>query len=305
MRPEKIEFHNGLPVRAFVRAGNHLPYHWHDALEIVQVLKGSVNIGMGSDEMPLKPGDIAIANMNEIHRMTGDGEDEVLFIQIDAGFCYSVLPDQYLFLYCCSTYHEAQAPEKYSVLREYITRLVALLTAGPQAADRNAVETLLKEMLAYTAYSFDLLRWGFGTEPFDKRRVERFRQIARQASDTEVQKRLTELADEVGISIYHLSADIKEKFNMSFRELLFYGRCERAARLLLGTDMKVMEIALDCGFSDPKYLIKFFRRFFHATPSGFQKLHRADHAALARQMQYRDIPLGHAARLLSAYGDGD
>lgn len=306
MRPETIEFHNGLPVRAFVRAGNQTPYHWHDALEIVQVLSGSVNIGMGNDELPLKQGDIAITNMGELHRMMGGGEDEILFVHIDAGFCHSVLPDRYLFIFCCSPYHKDPEPEKYGVLKDYIVRLVGLLVADPQAADRNTVEKFLEEMLVYTVYNFDFLRWGFGTESFDEKRVARLRQMAQNATgDAEVQKGLTALAAELGVSLQHLSADIKEKFGMSFQELLCYGRCERAARLLLGTDMRIVEIALDCGFSDVKYLIKYFRRFFHATPSDFRKLHRADSAALARQAQYSDIPLGHAVRLLSAAVDGD
>ena len=85
-----------------------------------------------------------------------------------------------------------------------------------------------------------------------------------------------------------------------FQELLCYSRCERAARLLLGTDMRIFEIALVCGFSDVKYLIKYFRRFFHSTPSSFRKLHRADSAALALQTRYREMPLGNAARPLPA-----
>jgi AraC-like DNA-binding protein len=276
MRPEIIEFHNGLPARAFVRASNKCPYHWHDALEIVQVLKGTVNIGMGDDELPLQAGDIAITNMGEIHRMTGDGADVVLFIHIDAAFCHSVLPDRYLFLYCCSPYHEAQAPEKYGVLKDHIARLVDLLGADPQAANRTAVEKLLKEMLVYTVYNFDFLRWGFGIEPFDEKRVARLRQMAQQTTaDAEVRRGLTALAAELGVSPQHLSADIKEKFGMSFQELLCYGRCERAARLLLGTDLRIVEIAEDCGFSDTKYLIKYFRRFFHTTPSDFRRVHNA------------------------------
>lgn len=59
MRPEKIEFHNGLPVRAFVRACSHLPYHWHDALEIMQVLKGSVNDGALFGELTFDTGENA------------------------------------------------------------------------------------------------------------------------------------------------------------------------------------------------------------------------------------------------------
>lgn len=306
MRPEPIEFKRGMPVKAFVRSGNRYPYHWHDALEIVQVLRGTVSIGLGDDELPLREGDIAITNMGEIHRMTGDGEDEVLFFHINPAFCRSLLPDRYLFIYCCSPYHEAQAPEKYGILKDYIARLVGLLVAGPPSAGHDRIENLLGEMLLYTVYNFDFLRWGFGTEPFDERRVARLRQMAQHATgDAEVQKGLTALAAELGVSLQHLSSDIKEKFGMSFQELLCYGRCERAARLLLGTDMRIVEIAEDCGFSDAKYLIKYFRRFFYATPSDFRKRHRADSTDLSLQTRYRDMPLDRALRYLPVPGDGD
>lgn len=303
MRPESIAFHNSLPVRAFVRSGNEYPYHWHEELEIVQVLKGSVNMIMGNDELPLREGDIAITNMGEIHRLTGDGEDEILFVHIDASFCRRVLPDRYLFIYCCSSYHEAQAPEKYGVLKDYIARLIGLLGAGPQVAGQSAVEKLLTEMLIYTVYNFDFIRWGFGTEPFDEKRVARLRQMAKHmTSDAEVHMGLTALAAELGISLQHLSSDIREKFGMSFQELLCYGRCEQAARLLLGSDRRIVEIAADCGFSDAKYLIKYFRRFFHSTPSEFRKAHQTDSAALALQTRCKDMPFDHAVRRLSPSG---
>lgn len=303
MRPESIEFHHGLPVRALVRGGNRYPYHWHDALEIMQVLKGSVNIGLGNDELTLREGGIAIINMGEIHRMTGDGEDEILFLHLDPAFCRRVLPDHYLFLYCCSPYHEAQAPEKYGVLKDYIVRLTGLLGAE-RPGGRSCVEKLLQETLVYTAYNFDFIRWGFGTDPFDEKRVSRLRQMAKHTTgDAEAQLGLTALAAELGVSPQHLSGDIREKFGMSFQELLFYSRCERAARLLLGSELRIVEIAADCGFSDAKYLIKYFRRFFHATPSAFRKAHRADGAGLALHTRYRDLPLDHALRrLLPACG---
>ncbi|ACV64550.1 transcriptional regulator, AraC family [Desulfofarcimen acetoxidans DSM 771] len=306
MRPELIEFNNGMPVRAFARSGNQYPYHWHDALEIIQVLKGSVNIGMGDDDLLLQEGDIAVTNMGEIHRMAGDGEEEILFIHIDNDFCRRVLPDHYLFIYCCSPYHEAQAPEKYNVLKEYIARLAVMLGAGPRITDQNTVEKLLKEMLIYTTYNFDFIRWGYGTEPFDEKRVSRLRQMAKHTtSDAEVQMGLTALAAELGISAQHLSGDIRKKFGMTFQELLCYSRCEHAARLLLGTDRRIVEIAADCGFSDNKYLIKYFKRFFRSTPSDFRKAYQLDGTTLALQTQYRVMSFDYALRRLPLVGARD
>lgn len=108
MRPQKIEYHDGLPVKAYVRRLEQYPYHWHDSLEIVQVLKGSVNVSMGSDDLLLQAGDIAIANMDEIHRMSKTEQDnQILIIHISPAFIKQVLPDgRFLFLYCCSVYQK-------------------------------------------------------------------------------------------------------------------------------------------------------------------------------------------------------
>lgn len=70
MRPETIEFTNGIPVKENVWGTCQYPCHWHDTLEIIQVLKGTVNIGISDDNFILRENDIAIVNMDELHRIT-------------------------------------------------------------------------------------------------------------------------------------------------------------------------------------------------------------------------------------------
>lgn len=296
MRPEMIEFSNGIPVRAYVRSGNSYPFHWHDALEIIQVLKGSINISLGDDDQVLQEGDIAITNMRELHRLKGDGDEEILFIHIDSDFCRSIFSNQYIFIYCCSSYHETQVPEKYRIVKEYIARLIVLLDVDSDyMINGNVVRKLLQEMLNYVAYNFEFIRWGYGTIPFDEKRITRLRKMVMYTTtDAEVKMGLTALANELEISVQHLSGDIKAKFGMTFQELLNYSRCEYAAKLLLGTNRNIVQIAADSGFSDNKYLVKYFKRFFHVTPTNFRKAFQANNTTLTLQTQYKDMPLHHA-----------
>nr|WP_157137157.1 helix-turn-helix transcriptional regulator [Desulfosporosinus youngiae] len=296
MRPEKIEFENGISVKAYVR-GCQYPYHWHDTLEIIQVLKGSINIDVGDHNLTLHENDIAIVNMGELHRITKTHEDnKILFIQIDGCFCSSVLPDdEYLFFYCCSAYHETEAPQKYKKLRRYTALLTSALMDNPRGEHKQNIESILVDMLDYLTYNFDFLRWGYGTTPFTEKLVNRLKQIAKYAiSDLDVQLRLKELAVEVGVSLQHLSHDIKDKFGLTFLELLYYSRCAYAAKLLLSTDARIIDIAMACGFSDTKYLVKYFRQYFHTYPSAFRKVHRTDIQTLSSQVEYREYPLSHA-----------
>lgn len=294
MRPEIIDFTNEIPVKAYVRAGCQYPYHWHNTLEVLQILKGSVNIGIGDDNLLLCENDIAIINIDEPHRIIKTGEDnEILFIQIDERFCRSVLPDnKYLFFYCCSSYHEEQAPEKYRTVKEYIARLLRVIIEKPERELKKNIENLLAAMLSYISYNFDFLRWGYGTKPFSEKLVNRLKQIAIHASsEHDVQLRLKEMAAEAGVSLKHLSSDIKDKFGLTFQELLYYSKCVTASKLLLSTNKRIIDISLECGFSDAKYFVKYFKHFFHSIPSEFRKKHQVDTQTLTAQVEYRDRPL--------------
>lgn len=307
MRPETIEFTNGIPVKAYVRGGCQYPFHWHDTLEILWVLKGSVNIGIGDENLLLHENDIALINLGELHRITKTQEDnEILFLQIDEGFCRSVLPDnEFLYFYFCSisrdsTSNELRAPEKYAAVKEHMARLLQAITEKPNAEHKKNIENILTDMLSYISYHFDYLRWGYGTEPFNDKLVTRLRQIAEQAiSDLEVQLKLKDLADEAGISLWHLSHDIKEKFGLTFIELLYYSKCAYASKLLLSTDGRIIDIALECGFSDTKYFVKYFRKYFNVSPSAFRTMHQADSRTLSAQAEYRECPFANALNQIS------
>lgn len=292
MRPEAIKFPHGLPVNVFARCIEEYPYHWHNTLEILQVLKGTVNLTIGDDNLQLSENSLVIVNIGELHRITPSQDNEILFIQIDADFYRRLLPeDRYIFIYCCSTYHEAESPGKYKELREHIARLANAFNISPGEKQRKDIEIILTTMLSYITYHFDFLRWGYGTKPFDEKFVERLHRMAKRINrDSDVTPALKELAAELNISHYHLSHDLRKKLGSTFLNFVYYSRCEHAAKLLLSTHKRILDIALECGFSDPKYLIKHFKQFFKCTPSQFRERYQADNSTLVLQARYHDLP---------------
>lgn len=304
MRPETIEFSGDLPVRAFVRKAAQYPYHWHNALEIIYVLQGQAYIGMGAETNLLEENDIAVVNVAEIHRINKNSADnKLLIMQIDAAFYERVNPDyQCTFFYCCSPYHETQAPEKYNQLKGHVARLVYLLNEPPDRNCQAEVKDCLGKLLSYMTYSFDYLRWGPGTKAFNEKQVERIKQMCRRVLSHNTGKPgLKDLAQEAGVSLYHLSHDIKDKFGYTFQELVHYSMCEKAAKLLLGTNKRIYDVSAESGFSDPKYFIKHFKLNYQCTPSQFRKMHRADEQTLLSQVQYQEEPLSSILAHLARY----
>lgn len=301
MRPEIIHFPDNLPVRAFVGSITAYPYHWHEALEILYILKGQVCVDMGGKKHLLEDNNIGVINENEPHRIyVNKQENCVLIVQIDPDLCNRWIPDyKQTFFYCCPLYHEAERPEKYQILKNHLGRLVCLL-AEEAGNHRQDIENCLKEILAHLAANFDYLNFGPGIEPFEEKQAKRFKNMYRHILNHPNQNPgLKIFAQEAGITLQHLSNSIKEKFGLTFQELLYYGKCQHAARMLLSSDKLIPQIASECGFSDPKYLIKHFKLNYKCTPSQFRKLHKTDAETLASQVRWEKMDISYALKYLS------
>lgn len=81
---------------------------------------------------------------------------------------------------------------------------------------------------------------------------------------------LQELADREGLSTSYISHLFKDHLNKSFQSFLNDLRLERAIFLLKNTNMKVIDICIESGFSDSKYLSQAFINLFGMTPREFR-----------------------------------
>lgn len=72
---ELIRNQNGLPIKSYIHKIGALKMHWHNNMEILLVLKGSVNIKIGNESGLYKEGDLILINSNAIHSGTRTKED--------------------------------------------------------------------------------------------------------------------------------------------------------------------------------------------------------------------------------------
>lgn len=86
---------------------------------------------------------------------------------------------------------------------------------------------------------------------------------------------LEDLADLIHTSKPHLSKLFKRETGQTIIEYLNALRIQESKRLLITTSKSVDEIALEVGFSSPKYFTRSFKLYANDTPSGFRN--RAKH----------------------------
>jgi AraC-like DNA-binding protein len=77
-------------------------------------------------------------------------------------------------------------------------------------------------------------------------------------------------AEEANMSESHFARLLKEKKGLSFTELLNRVRLDRAAELLRNTDMGIIQVAMQTGFSDQSYFTRVFHKQFQQTPGQYR-----------------------------------
>ena len=81
-------------------------------------------------------------------------------------------------------------------------------------------------------------------------------------------KRLSEICH---LSEGHFCHLFKAVTGHSAKEYVLMKRIDKAVDLLLSTDMTVLEIAMQCGFSDANYFSRIFKKYKGRTPSSYRR----------------------------------
>lgn len=79
---EIIEFSSKIPLKIFTHKLGDVPKHWHQSLELLFVLDGTILISINQNTYTLQSEDIIMINSNHIHELHSDG-GIMIAIQID------------------------------------------------------------------------------------------------------------------------------------------------------------------------------------------------------------------------------
>lgn len=97
------------------------------------------------------------------------------------------------------------------------------------------------------------------------------------------------VALQVGVSMRHLERRFKKALGKTPSSMLRVMRMRRARKLLETTDLKVIEIAMACGYDSPSQFSVMFRRVWGQSPIGIRKSHaqtkRRDDVSQAAPLQ--------------------
>lgn len=276
MLKEKIIYKDELPINVVTANIIEYPIHFHDDMEVVYVLSGSVILKNGYYTYTLKQGDIFILNDRDMHSFENTGEDNmVMMLQLDLAYFsryYDNLKNNFFV-----TDMEDNHDESLEVLRSILAKIMMEILQKGYGYEHKVIESTHNLIACLISdFQYYVMDDGkFKNESKNKGNkvlAGRLNRITDYMYDNYDRKlTLSEIAEMEHLSIYYLSHIIKEATGLSFQDLLSYIRVEESEKLLLGTNKKIGAIAEETGFSAVRYYIKHFEHWFGMHPLEYRK----------------------------------
>ena len=276
MLKEKILYRDELPINVITANIEEYPIHFHDDMEVVYVLDGTITLRNGYYTYNLKQGDVYILNDREMHSFESTGEDNmVMMLQLDLSYFsryYDNLKNNFFV-----TEMEDDSDESLDILRGILARIMMEVLQKGYGYEHKVIESThnLIDCLMSDFRYFVMEDGKFKNEAKNKGNkilAGRLNRITDYMYDNYNRKlTLSEIAEREHLSIYYLSHIIKEAAGLSFQDLLSYIRVEESEKLLLGTNKKIGTIAEETGFSAVRYYIKHFEHWFGMHPLEYRK----------------------------------
>lgn len=301
MRSEHIAYNN-LPIKIQLVNIKEYPIHWHDAIEMLMVLKGKINVTIESGTYRVREREIEIINVEEAHRIFSEEDNRVLMFHLEPSFFKKYYDDiRNMFFYTDTSDEVIQNDEKYYVLRRYLSILLCEFVQKGDEYDEYIEETMI-ELLYHLINNFHYLMYEKEELRENEEQLERYHRIVKYIYNNYDSKiSLKDIAKKEFLSSHYLSHEIKNTMGLSFKEFVNLIRVEESIKLLLDTDMTITEISQEIGFSHSRYYNKHFKIHYNMTPIQFRKKYKIDDEKLDQIRDIKYYDLKEALEILSVY----
>ena len=257
---------------------NCASWHWHEYMEFAWVVSGDVECRMQDDTFVLRPGEGYFVNANVLHlnRMASGSARAVLrVVQFETRLIAGSggIVQRYVRpIEQCSDFPALALTRDDPRQRTILDAAAAAFDAAAEEG-RGYEMTILRHILRAWQALFDI------AAP----RLSRDQRMTDGASER-IKAMLgfihTHCGEEIAVGDVAAAASISEREAFrTFRQVLnttptLYlarHRVSVAARMLRESDLPVTEVALACGFSNPSYFCKVFRRLTGQSPRDFRR----------------------------------
>ncbi len=282
---EQYQFKEGiLPVRYYDQHLYTVDWHWHEEIEVTEILSDQLLCEIGSERLRLKKGDCVLINSQVLHQYLQEEEKERQEGSWTGDWVSLLFDPQLIADVDSRVYREFIEPivrssRQYLVLDPSVPWQKSVIDCFKEAEkycieNPPAVDLYLKHSLTglwiQLAEHIELFPAYENRSP-KQRRQERLRIMMRYIWEHYQEPiTLTDIAREVHVSERTAERCFKDEIQVSPLLYLQNYRLRCARRMLLTEEASILDIALSCGFESSSYFDRIFKRAYQMTPRQFR-----------------------------------
>jgi AraC-like DNA-binding protein len=258
---------------------NFVPWHWHEELELIVVIENKLDIRIGTEKYIIEKGDGVFINSETLHFISvlegkpGQLKSIVFHPRLIGGYSDSIFWQKYLspILKNPSLSHIILKKE-INWQKEIISKILKSHKSCEEKKD--GYEFLVRDELS--SIQFDIYKnissKIIGPSQKALRDAKRSKTMLNYISNHFSSTLTVEmLASDSKISESEVLRCFKNTTGTTPMQYVINYRLQRASELLVSTSMKVIDIALDCGFGETSYFTKKFKKKYRITPTAYRK----------------------------------
>lgn len=269
---EIINYQSNVPIKLFYQRIGSVAKHWHNSIEILFVLTGTMTAAVEDRTWQLREDDILLINPHHIHE-TYSEDCSLIVVQIrlkEFNLDWAI-PENIQF--DCNSATEKNNSDRFYMLKHLIVTLLKNNSAGrdfSQLSNYTCALELIRELCTHFEMQTPL------PAPHSVKYLNRLKSILDYMNQNYRESiTLGDMARREYLTPAYLSAFFEKTMGTTLTAYLNNIRLSHAHQALLDTDHSIERIAEDNGFANARSFATAFRRAYGCRPSEYRKLSAA------------------------------
>lgn len=243
---------------AFFYTDKHWPLHFHKNMELIYVLKGTVNCNISGQQYTLNSHEFGLNLPYEIHGYKPAENTE---------YWVAVFSEDYVYTFYRQIINNRNSSFKFQCpddIESFLLKNIIFETHPTIYMIKSCLYAVCDNFIQRVSFSND-----------NNIKIDNMRTIVDFMSENFTKDiQLADLTKVLGYDYSYVSRIFHSIFHMSFQEFLNNYRIDYALRLLEESDEKIMTIAMESGFQSVRSFNNCFYKSLGITPSEYRKKKR-------------------------------
>lgn len=251
--------------------GNIVPKHFHEWVEIIYIVKGTLDVECNDKKIHIRENDFIVINMMEVHSTKCVDGNTAILLQIPVGFLEKIMPELKKYRFQIDLVSKDPVIQtKLDKIRELLKDLWIAYEFRVDGYEFRCYGIVFELMyILIHSFSYQVSEIAQANSEKNKERLNEIIDYINQNYQRTIS--LNEIADYVGLNPSYFSRFFSSQMGISFTEYVQQIKLGYIHEDLLHTDYTIHEITERHGFYNEKVFRKMFAKVYGCTPKEIRK----------------------------------